>query len=551
MTVDPQDIAKRLREAREQTKTESTALTEQLALIDVVIDEYDEVINKIDNKIQPYLPPINQKITAVQQAYLARISHGCRSDLVWSQVDSGTMNIYGNNNQEVKVYQVIKDPSTFRFLGYYGAKFYKFPKNRDYGSNVVEIINTADANLGSTALIIKDENAAELVGLTTFINTSGETVTVAGANAGIQTGDFITDDLDTPSIFLAGAGTSVTGLGITQYAAYNYPVSGFCTTSDNKIYADQKIGIITNFNIGDEVYGDEFKSGAGIVATGTTITGFGTAVGIVSFINDAGITTGTEVVLDFISLSNAVISSIASTIGHTFHVGMVSSYYFANLSAEPSAPGINSSFIVIRQDSEDIVFDSSKNPIDPVEIGIAQGNNIGKGHKLELVNNGDPNIIANWHEVRNDPEPAVGAGRVEYYIGTTQWPTISNRDADGDVTTTHATLGQRVIVGVGATTGAGIGYTGNPPGGNIPSDCGDYDSAISTAESEMNAIIGKNTPIINHYINGADSMRQVRDEDETTAWGLMQGLGFNSNKASRQLGQAELIEDFDWEDILG
>ena len=477
MTVDPQDIAKRLREAREQTKTESTALTEQLALIDVVIDEYDEVINKIDNKIQPLLPPINQKITAVQQAYLARISHGCRSDLVWSQVDSGTMNIYGNNNQEVKIYQVIKDPSTFRFLGYYGAKFYKFPKNRDYGSNVVEIINTADANLGSTALIIKDENAAELVGLTTFINTSGETVTVAGANAGIQTGDFITDDLDTPSIFLAGAGTSVTGVGITQYAAYNYPVSGFCTTSDNKIYADQKIGIITNFNIGDEVYGDEFKSGAGIVATGTTITGFGTAVGIVSFINDAGITTGAEVVLDFISLSNAVISSVASTIGHTFHVGMVSSYYFANLSAEPSAPGINSSFIVIRQDAADIVFDSSKNPIDPVEIGIAQGNNIGRGHKLELINNGDPNIIANWHEVRNDPEPLVGAGRVEYYVGTTQWPTISRRDADGDVTTTHATLGQRIIVGVGATVGAGVGYTGNPPGGNIPSDCGTYDSA--------------------------------------------------------------------------
>ena len=551
MTVDPQDIAKRLREAREQTKTESTALTEQLALIDVVIDEYDEVINKIDNKIQPLLPPINQKITAVQQAYLARISHGCRSDLVWSQVDSGTMNIYGNNNQEVKIYQVIKDPSTFRFLGYYGAKFYKFPKNRDYGSNVVEIINTADANLGSTALIIKDENAAELVGLTTFINTSGETVTVAGANAGIQTGDFITDDLDTPSIFLAGAGTSVTGVGITQYAAYNYPVSGFCTTSDNKIYADQKIGIITNFNIGDEVYGDEFKSGAGIVATGTTITGFGTAVGIVSFINDAGITTGAEVVLDFISLSNAVISSIASTIGHTFHVGMVSSYYFANLSAEPSAPGINSSFIVIRQDAADIVFDSSKNPIDPVEIGIAQGNNIGRGHKLELINNGDPNIIANWHEVRNDPEPLVGAGRVEYYVGTTQWPTISRRDADGDVTTTHATLGQRIIVGVGATVGAGIGYTGNPPGGNIPSDCGTYDSAIATAEDEMNSIIQQNTPIINHYINGADSMRQVRDEDETTAWGLMQGLGFNSNKASRQLGQAELIEDFDWEDILG
>ena len=551
MTVDPQAIAKRLRENRETTKKESTALTEQLAIIDAIIDEYDEVINKIDNKIQPLLPPINQKITAVQQAYLNRISHGCRSDLVWQQVDSGTMNIYNNPNQEVKVFEVTKDPSTFRFLGYYGAKFYKFPKNRDYGSNVVEIINTADANLGSTALVIKDENAAELVGLTTFINTSGETVTVAGANAGIKTGDFITDDLDSPTIFLAGAGTSVTGVGITQYAAYNYPVSGFCTTSDNKIYADQKIGIITNFNIGDEVYGDSSKSGAGIVATGTTITGFGTAVGIVSFVNNSGITTGVDVVLDFITLSNPVISSVGSTVGHTFYVGMVSSYYFANLSAEPAAPGINSSFIVIRQNAEDIVFDSSKNPIDPVEIGIAQGANIGRGHKLELINNGDPNIVANWHEVRDDPEPAVGAGRVEYYIGTTSWPTISVRNADGDVTTTHATLGQRVIVGVGATIGAGVGYTGTPPSGAIPSDCGDYDAAIQTAEDEMNNIIGKNTPIINHYIAGADSMRQVRDEDETTAWGLMQGLGFNSNKAARQLGQAELIEDFDWKDILG
>ena len=147
MTVDPQDIAKRLRENRETTKKESTALTEQLAIIDAVIDEYDEVINKIDAKIQPLLPPINQKITAVQQAYLNRISHGCRSDLVWQQVDSTNMNIYGNPNQEVNVFEVTKDPSTFRFIGYYGAKFYKFPKNRDYGSNVVEIINTADACL--------------------------------------------------------------------------------------------------------------------------------------------------------------------------------------------------------------------------------------------------------------------------------------------------------------------------------------------------------------------------------------------------------------------
>ena len=42
-------------------------------------------------------------------------------------------------------------------------------------------------------------------------------------------------------------------------------------------------------------------------------------------------------------------------------------------------------------------------------------------------------------------------------------PTIQVRGGDGDVTTTHATLGQRVIISVGSTTGAAIGYTGTPP----------------------------------------------------------------------------------------
>ena len=114
---------------------------------------------------------------------------------------------------------------------------------------------------------------------------------------------------------------------------------------------------------------------------------------------------------------------------------------------------------------------------------------MGKGHQLSLINNGDPKITTQWSEITDEPEPPVGAGRVEYYIGDFQWPTIQVRGGDGDVTTTHASLGQRVIISVGSTTGAGIGYTGTPPSGTIPGDCGTYDSAITTAESEMNAII--------------------------------------------------------------
>ena len=538
MASDPNLIAKRLREQRKQVKDETVVLNEQLALVDVIIDEYDDLIIKLDKKIQPLLPPINYQIDQVQKAYLDRISHGCRSDLTWQLKEEKEMNIYNNPNQEVKIYEVVKDPSTFRFLGYYGPKYYKYPKNREYGSNVVETINDADANVGSKILPIFDADAETLTGFTT------------GRLSGIKTGDFITDSLSYPYIFQAGAGTSITGFGLTDYAKYNYAVSGFCTSGDNKIYGDQRIGFITDFSIGDEVYGAPDRSGAGIIPTGTTITGFGTAVGIVTFVNSAGITTGVEVTLDFATLSNAVTNNINKDIGTSFYVGVVSSYYYADLSAAPNATGISSSFIIIRPgDLTNIEFESTKNPIDPVEIGIARGANIGKGHRLELINNGDPDITAQWREIIEDPEPAVGAGRVEYYIGTTQWPTISRRDSDGDVFTTHATLGQRVIVGVGATIGAGIGYTGNPPGGNIPSDCGTYDTAIIDAETELQNLIIASTPKINHYINGADSLRQLRDDDETKAWGYLQAIGFNNAKASRQLSQAETIEDFNWPDV--
>ena len=537
--IDPKIIAKRIREDRETTKTETTALAEQLALTDVKIDEYDELVIKLDKKLPPLIDPINVKINAVQKAYLDRISHGCRSDLAWVQVQTSEKKYYNNNNKPAVTYQVQKDPNTFRFLGYYGAKFYKFPKNMEYGANVVETLDKADANMGSSALILLDSDAETLAGFTT-------------GKAGIQTGDFITDSLDDPTVFTAGAATSITGFGLTQYAAYNYPVSGFCTSGDNKLYGDEKIGFITSFSIGDEVYGDALKSGAGVIAAGTTITGFGTAVGMTTvFDSVTGVTTGVEVVFDFATLSQVVTGSIDREIGTSFYVGIVSGYYFAELSAQPVSPGIGSAFLVIRPgDITNIDFESAKNPIDPVEIGIAQGANIGKGHKLELTNNGDPNIVAKWREILDEPEPLVGAGRVEYYKGTFQWPTITVRDADGDATTTHASLGQMVVItGIGTNTTA-VGYTGTPPAGAIPGDCGAYDTAIVDAESEMNDLIQQNTPKINHYINGADAIRSLRADDETTAWGFLQAIGYNNAKAARQLTQAESVEDFDWDDII-
>ena len=135
---------------------------------------------------------------------------------------------------------------------------------------------------------------------------------------------------------------------------------------------------------------------------------------------------------------------------------------------------------------------------------------------------------------------------MEYYIGDFQWPTIATRGGDGEVSVVSATVGQRVVVSVGSTTGAAIGYTGTPPSGTIPGDCGTYDAAITTAESEMNDIIAKNTPLINYYINGAVTLRELRDVDEGQAWGYLQAIGYANAKGRASLRQAEDLEDFNW-----
>ncbi len=540
--ADPQAIAKRLRDSRDQSTKESEVLNEQLALKDVIIDEYDELINKLDDKIPPLIAPINVKIKAVETAYHNRISHGCRSDLVW-QLQENTQTSYrrfGGGNQEVQIYKVVKDPATFRFLGYYGAKYWKYPKNREYGSNVVEIIDNADAIVGSTSLILMDEDAGDMTGLSTTT-----------ATPTIKVGDFITDSLDFAVIYQSGSSTAVTGVGTTSYDAKTYAVSGFCTSGDNKVYGDQKVGFLTEFTIGDSFYGTSDKYGAGVIPNNTTITGFGTAVGIVSYTTSNGIQSAMSVVLDYATLSNPVSASIASTIGTSFYVGVVSTYYKLDLSAAASATGLTSSFLVVRPgDTSNIDFESSKNPIDPVEIACAKGAQIGKGHKLVLINNGDPDIVANWSEIKQEPEPAVGNGRVEYWIGTTNWPVYYPfNSGGGPVDPIYAAEGHQIVIAVGGTANTTMDYENTPPGGGIPGDCGSYDAAIATAEEEMNNTIAAATPVINHYISGADSLRQLRNEDETEAWGYLQAIGFLNAKGRRQLSQAEAIEDFDWKVI--
>ena len=65
----------------------------------------------------------------------------------------------------------------------------------------------------------------------------------------------------------------------------------------------------------------------------------------------------------------------------------------------------------------------------------------------------------------------------------------------------------------------------------------------------MNSTISTNTPKINHYLKGTKSLRNMRNEEETQAWGMLQGISWIDDKRKEQKENAEAIEDYDWSEI--
>ena len=271
-------------------------------------------------------------------------------------------------------------------------------------------------------------------------------------------------------------------------------------------------------------------------------------MGIKTVVDANGITTGVSVTYDFMTLNKTVTASIAATTGYTFNIGIVSTYTALFLSTTTSVGAAFSSFLAVRgPDNEDLEFDATKNPIDPVEIGMLNEQKVGRGHKLTLINNKDPDIVAQWHEVQQDPEPAVGAGYAEYWVGALSWP-IYTRNTGGGGSGTEVYCAEGTQISYASTAGS-IGYKTVPPAGSVPGDCGDYDQAIIDAESQMNNRIASDIPKINHYIAGASALREIRNEDETQAWSMLQGIGYiNEDRKNLQL-RADQIDDFDWKGV--
>ena len=563
-------------------------LLDQLQLIDVQIDAYDRLIMEIDAKVQPFLDPINTQINAVKAAYDARIAANCANSLKWVAVAWETRKQGGNDIQfityecqrnalqtvtrqermdgSIEIIRTgVTDPATI-VTGYYAYKFYRKPLNRDYGSNLVDVF-TGSVSTGSTIIQVEQSE---------FDATAGDD------GLEFQIGDEITDSIESPTLYSLGSLPAIVGVGTTT------TFSGITTTIQGSISVGSTILSLVGFgtvdtgftsdNVIDRLNAGQFTStaadfgakvGSGIGKTGilpvdTKVIAIGSGSTSYEFYDptfNSGVGTVTS---ESRTVTTLVLSSaaIGSTSLGSFNVGIVSFTPSLILSEPATGPGSAVQFSVIRPANDpDRDFDFQKNPQDPITIGLITENNTGLGHTALVVNNAEPTRTIGWHQVRNytfrqsngevreyDPEPPQGGGRAVYHSGNQAWPVIRTTNSDGDAQITYAFEGQKVVVkatgtnsviitdpdsddGIGTGLGSNLTTTNVSPG--ITGNCTTLANNITSEEATLVTVTNDNLPQANKFAAQARALRELRDDMELDAYGLLQAAAASRKEIDR------------------
>ena len=578
------DLEKKIKEKENQR----TQILDQLQLQDIKIDAYDRLIIEIDKKVQPFLDNINNQINAVKAAYDARIAANCANSLKWVAVAWETRKQGGNTIQlityecqrnalqkvtrqeridgSIEIIRTgVTDPATI-VTGYYAYKFYRKPLNRDYGANLIDVFS-GSISTGSTILQVEQSE---------FDATAGDD------GLEFKIGDEITDSIENPSIFPLGSLPAIVGVGTTT------TFSGITTTIQGSISVGSTILSLVGFgtidsgftsdNVVDRLNAGQFTStpadfgakvGSGIGKTGilpidTKVTAIGSGSTTYEYYDAAfnsgvgSIRTQTETVMTLVLSSPA----IGSTSLGIFNVGIVSFTPSLILSNASSTSGSDIQFSVIRSENDpDKDFDFEKNPLDPVTIGLITESNSGLGHTALIVNNAEPTRSIGWHQIRNytlrqsngemrefDPEPPQGGGRAVYHSGNQAWPVIRTSNSNGDPVITYVNEGQRIVVRATGTNsiiitdpddedGIGIGFGSNltttnvSPG--ITGNCTTLANNIAAEEATLVTVTNENLPQANKFSAQARALRELRDDMELSAYGLLQSAAATRKEIDR------------------
>jgi len=343
----------------------------------------------------------------------------------------------------------------------------------------------------------------------------------------IQINDTITDSIEQPTVFTIGDLPEAIGFGSTSILGIKTTFQGTISVGST-VLAFTGAGSTESISIGDRIWR------TGVTSTDSIVTGFSTTT--VSII---GIGTTGEPVSFSIDTTAILLDkvSVASTSEGVFNVGIYTSYPIIFLNETTGSGATNENFHVIRNTGADENFDPVTSGENPVEVGtIVDDNKTGYGHVISLINNGDPQTTKTYIE-DVDPQPAVGAGFEEYYVGNFSWPGRRTPVYGGvggtsiiGYTFVYASEGDTasVVVGVGTSstvTSSGIAYTSTGPSNPSTATKNALDAAISTAESELTSIKNTNLPIINDYISKSATLRSIRDKKQSQAWNYRRARG--------------------------
>jgi len=513
-----------LQQELQRKEAEKEMLVDQLALLDVQIDNYDAIIENMDRSILPLIDEINVAISSVKSAYDNRISIGCKSNLYWELISTRTYR-YGvglTSSITYSTYQVKKNPSVQTNYSNWGAKYYRRPQNQDYGSNIIKEF-TGTIGLGQTNLA----------------------VTSIGGTFGVLIGDTITDSITSPTVFNPVSLPSVVGFG-TSSITINQVNFGGVIAFGSTVIAHTGIGTTVGINIGDTI------ALTGILPVGTTIVGFGTTSYSVEFWNN----TTSQFISSSVTTNSLVISAsaIGVTTNGTFTVGIQSAYPSFFLSTSSISTGSSTIFTVIRTTQSVLTeFDLTNNPLDPVTIAIMSNNTVGLGHTLVRVNNGSPSGPFQWRELLGadlSPEPACGNSYVTYYPGNNSWPlSVTYSYGVGGAfissSTSYAAEGYTVSIG-GTIFSSGISYASVSSLNPSVSACNAAAAAITSAETSRDTIIARNQPIIDSVITKSSVLRRLRDKLESSAFSMLQGKVYTEAEINRISNDLDTIRGTDF-----
>lgn len=550
------DIVEEYKLDIKRKKQQLNNLLDQLALLDLKIDKYAGLIDSIDQSTIPLTNQVNQSVDAVKSAYEARISAGCKTDLKWVLIGTGTRSISQGGGQparqETQTWQVQKNIDTYDYNPKVGLKYYKKPLDRDYGSTLVAEFY-GNVSSGSSIIAVTDEE--------------GNPAPIPTA---IQINDTISDDIDNPSIFSPGNLPEVVGFGETTSVAITTSLVGGISTGSN-VFTHFGAGSLTDVTVGMAFVHLGVGTDPPVVPPLTTITGFGVATQPIEYYDGDGVLQTSELTSNTLILSEPANDYIEEG---EFFVGIITDYAGVFLSTEASISGFSTDFVALRVDSSIYKgFDYTKSPNSPLKIGIINSSNVGTGGSVYFDESGIENEFDTYKPgstyvdgtknnkndclYKNDgttrsntiwdsdkrecirkAEPPVGAGRGAYYIGTTQWPAIrkSNGQDPPTYTTSYAPEGTTVTIASTATTV--IHYlSGPPPNGVIPSNCSSLDNAINTSENNYSQIRNTNVPQIKEKASIANTLRKQREKLQRYAWSILQ----SASKLDEEITELEAV----------